>query len=107
MSSDSPATAIGHLKFGIKLSKIIQNFDEQFYKKLKFQNQLVTDLTIFERCTNFKQSYCFIKVHWSITHFSSNNVQMQWKTEGLGQELCFVTNTGLIMINKNEQLPAN
>ena len=33
MSSDSPATAIGHLKFGIKLSKIIQNFAEQFYKK--------------------------------------------------------------------------
>ena len=32
MSSDSPATAIGHLKFGIKLSKIIQNFAEQFYK---------------------------------------------------------------------------
>ena len=39
----------------------------------------------FERCTNFKQSYCFIKVHWSITHFYSNNVQMQQKTEGLGQ----------------------
>ena len=36
MSSDSPATAIGHLKFDIKLSKIIQNFAEQFYKKLKF-----------------------------------------------------------------------
>ena len=49
MSSDSPATDIGHLKFGIKLSKIIQNFVEQFYKKLKFQDRLLADLTIFPK----------------------------------------------------------
>ena len=49
MSSDSTATAIGHLKFGIKLSKIIQNFAEQFYKKLKFQDRLMTDVTIFRK----------------------------------------------------------
>ena len=39
------------------------------------------------------------------------SVQIQQKTEGLGQyrqELCFVANIlGFIMINKNEQLPAN
>ena len=29
----------------------------------------MTDLTIFRKCTNFKQSYCFIKVHWSIKNF--------------------------------------
>ena len=45
MSSDSPATAIGRLKFGIKLSKIIQNFAEQFYKKLKFQDRLMADFS--------------------------------------------------------------
>ena len=69
--------------------KAIENqlkFPEQVLQKLKFQDRLMTNLTIlFERCTNFKQSYCFIKVHWIITHFSSNNVEMQRKTEGLGQ----------------------
>ena len=39
------------------------------YEKLKFQDRLMTDLTFFERCTNFKQSYCFIKVHWNIKMF--------------------------------------
>ena len=35
MSSDSPATAIGHLKFDIKQSKISYNFAEQLLQKTK------------------------------------------------------------------------
>ena len=44
----------------------------------------------------------------SHTFLQTMYVQMQQKTGGLGQILCFVANIlGLIMINKNKQLPAN
>ena len=63
MSSDSPATAIGHLKFGIKLSKIIQTFAEQFYKKLKFQEWLMTD-------DNFSKGALILSSHIALSRYT-------------------------------------
>ena len=62
MSSDPPPAAIGHLKFGMKLSKIIQNFAEQFYKKLKFQDRLVTD--------DFSKDALILSSHIALSKFT-------------------------------------
>ena len=64
MSSDSPATAIGHLKFGIKLSKIIQNFTEQFYKKTKISGPAD------DRLDDFSKDVLILSSHIALSKFS-------------------------------------
>ena len=69
--SDSSATAIGLLLQSLVYSnrKSVKILPINCYHKLQFQDRLMTDLTTFETCTNLKQPYCFIKVHWSIKIF--------------------------------------
>ena len=64
MSSDSPATAIRHLKFGIKLSKIIQNFAEQFYKKTKISGPAD------DRLDDFSKDALILSSHIALSTFT-------------------------------------
>ena len=63
MSSDSPATAIGHL-IGIKLSKIIQNFAEQFYKNTKISGPAD------DRLDDFSKGALILSSHIALSKFT-------------------------------------
>ena len=64
MSSDSHATAIGHLKFGIKLSKIIQNFAKKFYKKTKISGPAS------DRLDDFSKDALILSSHIALSKFT-------------------------------------
>ena len=63
-----------NLKFGIKQSKIGWKFAQEWLTKAKISG-LTDDREpdVFEKCSNLKQSYCFIKVRWSV------KISWNWK----------------------------
>ena len=64
MRSDSPATAIGHLKFGIKLSKIIQNFCRAILQKTKISGPAD------DRLDDFSKNALTLSSHIALSKFT-------------------------------------
>ena len=65
--SESPLI---NLRLGIKQSKIGWNFAEQWLLKARISGPTGDRCPhFFQKCTNLKQPYHFIKVHWSIKNF--------------------------------------
>ena len=56
-----------HLTFGINLFKIGSKFAQQWLPKAAISGPADDRRPdLFEKCTNLKQPYCFIKVRWSV-----------------------------------------
>ena len=76
-----------NLKFGIKQSQIGLKFSEKWLPKVKTSGPLMTEDPLFQKCTNLKQPYSFIELHWTVKMYETEKTHLFYLVNKLTKPL--------------------